>query len=88
MSLAAPRTNQIIKAANKELSLLCVLLKHSFVIHLCCLHTAIKPYETIEVEVSHEGKRNRLPLLVVKGSLPTLLGRNWLKKVRLDVSFI
>ena len=44
----------------------------------------VKPYGTIVVEVSHEGTKNRLPLLVVKGNVPTLLGRNWLKKVRLD----
>ena len=43
-----------------------------------------EPYGTTEVEASHEGTKNCLPLLVVKGSVPTLLGRNWLKKVRLD----
>ena len=44
----------------------------------------VKPYRTIVVEVSHEGTKNCLPLLVMKGNVPTLLGQNWLKKVRLD----
>ena len=44
----------------------------------------VKPYGNKVVEVSHEGTKNRLPLLVVKGNMPTLLGRNWIKKVRLD----
>ena len=44
----------------------------------------VKPYRTTVVEVSHEETKNRLPLLVVKDNVPTLLGRNWLKKVRLD----
>ena len=44
----------------------------------------VKPYRTTVVEVSHEGTKNRLPQLVMKGNVPTLLGRNWLKKVRLD----
>ena len=44
----------------------------------------VKPYRTTVVEVSHEGTKNRLPLLVVKGNVPMLLGQNWLKKVKLD----
>ena len=44
----------------------------------------VKPYRTTVVEVSHEGTKNRLPLLVVKGNVPMLLGQNWLMKARLD----
>ena len=44
----------------------------------------VKSYGTTVVGVSYEGTKNRLPLLVVKGNVPTLLGRNWLKRVRLD----
>ena len=44
----------------------------------------VKLYGTTVVEVSHEARKNPLLLLVVKGNVPTLLGWNWLKKVRLD----
>ena len=44
----------------------------------------VKPYGTTVVEVSHQGTKNCLPLLVVKGNVPMLLGWNWLKKLRLD----
>ena len=49
-----------------------------------CTGELVKPYETTEVEVSHEETKNHLPLLVVKGNVPTRLGWNWLKKVRLE----
>ena len=39
---------------------------------------------SLEVKVAHEGKEFTLPLLVVKGKGPALLGRNWLEKVRLN----
>lgn len=44
----------------------------------------VKPHGTTDVEVIQEGLKHRLPLLVVKGNVPTLLGRNWLNKVKLD----
>ena len=34
---------------------------------------------TVNVAVEYQGQKERLPLLVVKGSGPTLLGRNWLR---------
>ena len=37
-----------------------------------------------KVKVAYEGKEFTLPLLVVKGNGPTLLGRNWQEKVRLN----
>ena len=39
---------------------------------------------TAHVEVEYEGQQERLPLLVVAGSGPTLLGRNWLRKLTLN----
>ena len=35
----------------------------------------VKPYGTTVVEVSHERTKNSLPLLVMKGNVPTLLGQ-------------
>ena len=37
-----------------------------------------------EVAVSYQGQSATLPLVVVKGQGPTLLGRNWLGKIRLN----
>ena len=34
--------------------------------------------------VSYEGKEFQLPLLVVKGYGPALLGRNWLEEIKLN----
>ncbi|XP_028418795.1 uncharacterized protein K02A2.6-like [Dendronephthya gigantea] len=41
-----------------------------------------------EVQVGYESQRMKLPLLVVKGEGPPLLGRNWLAKLRLNWSVI
>ena len=37
-----------------------------------------------EVPVQYEGQRAKLPLVVVSGEKPALLGRNWLKAIKLD----
>ena len=37
-----------------------------------------------EVELKYKGQEARLPLIVVEGSGPTLLGRSWLKHIVLD----
>ena len=37
-----------------------------------------------DVQVCYEGQIAVLPLIVVKGEGPTLLGRNWLSKIRLN----
>ena len=39
-----------------------------------------------EVQVAYEGQIAKLPLVVVKGEGPTLLGTNWLDKIRLNWS--
>jgi len=41
---------------------------------------------SIDVEVALEGQAATLPLVIVKGQGPTLLGRNWLSQIR--VTFI
>ena len=39
---------------------------------------------TVEVRVSYEGQEATLPLIVVEGDGATLLGRNWLRSLRLN----
>lgn len=52
------------------------------------LHTytgePIKPKGLIEVSVEYDNETNRLPLLVLSGKGPNLVGRNWLETIRLD----
>lgn len=36
------------------------------------------------VDVEYEGQTERLPLQIIKGSGPSLFGRNWLSKIRLN----
>ena len=44
----------------------------------------IKGYFDVNVSLSHMKSSYRLPLVVVGGTCPSLLGRNWLQYVRLD----
>ena len=44
----------------------------------------VKVIGSMEVEVLHNGKKQKLPLLIVDGAGPSLLGRNWLKNIKLD----
>ena len=44
----------------------------------------VKPCGVADVRVVYEGCENSLPLIVVEGGMPTLLGRNWLQNVKLD----
>ncbi len=39
---------------------------------------------SLEVRVDYHAQSETLPLIVVKGQGPSLLGRNWLQKLRLD----
>ena len=39
---------------------------------------------SISVQVSYEDQLEELPLLVVRGTGASLLGRNWLQKIRLN----
>lgn len=44
----------------------------------------VKPKGSFVATVSYEGKEFQLPLLVVNGEGPALLGRNWLEEIRLN----
>ena len=44
----------------------------------------IKGYFDVNVSLSHMKSSCRLPLVVVGGTGPSLLGRNWLQYARLD----
>ena len=44
----------------------------------------VKVLGTVDVVVKYEGQENELSILVVEGSGPSLLGRDWLKEVKLD----
>ena len=48
------------------------------------LGEAIPVIGSVVVNVEYEGQHAELPLVVVKGSGPTLLGRNWLKAIMLN----
>ena len=43
---------------------------------------------SIEVDVCYEDKSHSLDLLIVQGSGPSLLGRDWLRAIRLDWSYL
>lgn len=45
---------------------------------------SIKVLGETDVNVCHNGQQVTLPLVVVKGAGPSLLGRNWLDVLRLD----
>ena len=36
------------------------------------------------VQVKYDGQEEALPLIVVAGNGPTLVGRNWLEKIQID----
>ena len=43
---------------------------------------------TLEVQVEHNCQSATLPVIIVDGGGPNLLGRNWLEKIRLNWSHI
>jgi hypothetical protein len=44
----------------------------------------VRPAGVGVVDVGYRGENCRLPITVVKGNVPTLLGRDWLKTLKLD----
>lgn len=48
----------------------------------------LKPKGSIKVKVSYEGQVHQLPLLVLEGGGPALLGRNWLEKIKVNWSHV
>ena len=51
-----------------------------------CTYTGerLKMAGMLIVDVTHNGQTKQLPLLVVEGKGPSLLGRDWLEKLTLD----
>ena len=45
---------------------------------------AIHVLGTVDVNVTYKGQSHKVPLIVVKGSGHTLMGRNWLQLFKLD----
>lgn len=52
----------------------------------CLTYTGetIQVFEIAEVEVEHNEQSLMLPLIVIPGAEPPLLGRDWLSTLRLD----
>ena len=44
----------------------------------------MKVVEILDVEVEYNKKRKRLPVTIVQGNGPTLLGKSWLQSLQLD----
>ena len=44
----------------------------------------MEPIGIADVEVESEGKSTKLPIVITPGDTPTLLGRNWLKQLKID----
>ena len=48
----------------------------------------LKVLGELDVNITYKEQQARLPLVVIAGNRPTLLGRNWLRKLKLDWSAI
>ena len=46
----------------------------------------VKPLGVGMVDVEYEGQKCQCPVTVIKGDVPTLLGRDWLRKIKLNWS--
>ena len=56
-------------------------------VRLCTyLKEPIEVLGSANANMAYEGQAAQLPLIVVKGDGPTLMGRNWLKKLTLNWS--
>ena len=44
----------------------------------------LKVLGSITVDVAYENQNKQLPIIVIEGEGPTLLGKNWLTKIRLN----
>ena len=44
----------------------------------------MEPVGVADVEVECEGKSTKLPIVITPGNTPSLLGRNWLKQLKID----
>lgn len=59
-------------------------LRPSSVVLKTYLGEALEVIGEIRVEVNHHSQKRQLPILVVKGSGPNLVGRDWLLKLKID----
>ena len=53
-----------------------------------CSGDTLKVLGELDVHSTYKAQRARLPLVVITGNRPALLGRNWLRKLKLDCSAI
>ena len=61
-----------------------VLEQHSLPTLVTYSKTTFKPLGSFHAQVTHNNATATLPLLVVPGSGPNLLGRDWLEQLRID----
>lgn len=79
-----------------SLSVISEYKKHFYEKELNVLSVKLRDYQNqiipvfgeIQVMVEHEKQQKQLPLIVVRGDRPNLMGRNWLSKICLDWSSI
>ena len=64
-----------------------LLVKEGVVLHTYT-GEEVKPKGSAKVMVSYEGRDYQLPLLVVRGDGPALLGRNWSEQIQLNWQMI
>jgi len=60
------------------------LIKHSHTQLTTYSGHPIKAIGEVNVDVTYRSQQAKFPLIIVAGSGPSLLGRNWLNAIRLD----
>ena len=68
-SLAAPKANPIFHAANKKKTFFVVLLKKSFVIHLCCLKNIVLEKLTISRNAIKLNQQNNMGVRITQNGV-------------------
>ena len=74
----------LISEETKKILLPQVSLKKSNVVLRTYTEQKLMVLGEIQVQVEHRKQKQQMPLIVVKGEGPTLLGRDWLKFIQLD----
>ena len=74
----------LISEETKKILLPQVSLKKSNVVLRTYTEQKLTVLGEIQVQVEHRKQKQQMPLIVVKGEGPTLLGRDWLKFIQLD----
>ena len=78
------RTNKLTNSQTNQTLYPCCACAHGVIKLQTYLGKPISVVGSIEVTVEYEGQSCNLPLIVVKGNGPTLLGTNGLNKMRLN----